>query len=274
MVFRGGLGLFSAEWKAQLPMAERRTSSLRKTLLYTWLGFATPMVLIAGVVMQVAPTRVRRWSARGMARWWARGMLRTTGSKCIVEGLENIEGEGPYVVMSNHRSHMDVPVAIQHLPFLFGFIVKEELMKVPVFKGAMMSIGCVPVSRGKSKDDHSVLDSVAADVRSGKNILIFPEGTRAPSDEFLPFKKGGVITAIKAGVPILPVGLSGTNRVVPARVLTVSAGPVLMKIGRPIPTEGLTMDDRDELLKTVREAIDELYIPDYPENDASRSAAQ
>ena len=133
-------------------MSERRTSSLRKSLLYAWLGFATPMVLIAGVVMQIAPMPARRWSARGMARWWARGMLRTTGTKCTVEGLENLPGEGPFVVMSNHRSHMDVPVAIEHLPFLFGFIVKQELMKVPVFKGAMLSIGCVPVSR-VSKDD-------------------------------------------------------------------------------------------------------------------------
>ena len=55
-------------------MSERRTSSLRKGLLYAWLGFATPMVLIAGVVMQIAPMPARRWSARGMARWWARGM--------------------------------------------------------------------------------------------------------------------------------------------------------------------------------------------------------
>ena len=103
-------------------------------------------------------------------------------------------------------------------------------------------------------------------MNSGKNILIFPEGTRAPSDEFLPFKKGGVITAIKAGVPIIPVAMSGTNRVVPARVLTVSSGPVLMRIGKPIPTEGLTLEDRDKLLERVKQAIEEMYIPGYPES--------
>lgn len=242
---------------------ERKTSVLRKGLLFMWLGFATPMAVLSFTVMQIMPLSIRRRRAHAMARFWAWGMIYTTGTRCRVEGLEHITHSGPFVVMSNHRSHMDVPVAIYHLPFLFGFIVKRELMRVPVFRGAMQTIGCVAVSRGQSRGDHSVLDAVALDVASGKNILIFPEGTRSPNDDFLPFKKGGIVTAIKAGVPILPVGISGTNKIIPARVHTVSSGPVLMKVGEPIPTEGLTLEDRDELLARVQSAIVELYIPNY-----------
>jgi len=198
-----------------------------------------------------------------MARLWARGTIYTTGAKCTVEGLENITHSGPFVVMGSHRSHMDVPVAIRYLPFLFGFIVKEELMKVPIFRSAMLTIGCVAVSRGKSRNDHSVLDSVAADVAKGKNILIFPEGTRSINEDFLPFKKGGIITAIKAGVPILPIAMSGTNHIIPAKNHTISSGSVLLSIGASIPTEGLTLEDRDDLLAQVQNAITDLYVPHY-----------
>jgi 1-acyl-sn-glycerol-3-phosphate acyltransferase len=158
---------------------------------------------------------------------------------------------------------MDTPLLIKHLPFLFGFIVKEELMKIPVFAGGMRTIGCVAVSRGRDRADYSVLDAVAKDVASGKNILIFPEGTRAPDDAFLPFKKGGVILAIKAGVPILPVAVSGTGRVVPARVLRVLKGDLLLRVGAPIRTDELTLDDRDMLLETVRTQIESMYVPGY-----------
>ena len=237
--------------------------NVRKYMLYGWLGMATPAVAISSIVAAILPEGGKRWVARGMARWWARGMLRTTGARCRIEGLDNIPHGGPFIVMSNHRSHLDTPVLIEHLPFLFGFIVKEELMKIPVFSAAMRTIGCVAVSRGKGKGDYSVRDRVAVDVAGGKNILIFPEGTRAPNDDMLDFKKGGVILAIKAGVPILPVGLSGTGRIIPARVLRVNAGDVLMRVGEPIDTTGLTLDDRDELLAQVRTTLEALYQPGY-----------
>ena len=121
--------------------------------------------------------------------------------------------------------------------------------------------------------DWVLLDSVAADVAACKNILIFPEGTRAPDDQFLPFKKGGVVTAIKAGVPILPVAISGTNHIIPARIHTVSSGSVLMRIGAPIVTQGLTLDDRDELLARVQSAIADLYIPNYATSSEMSSAS-
>ena len=237
--------------------------NVRKYNLYLWLGFACPIVVLVNAMAKVLPAGARKAIARGMAKWWASGMIWTAGATCSVEGLTHIEGEGPYIVMSNHRSHMDTPLLIRHIPFLFGFIVKKELMKIPVFATAMKSIGCVAVSRGKSRSDYSGLDSVAADVAGGKNILVFPEGTRAPGDEFLPFKKGGVIVAIKAGVPILPVAVSGTGRVIPARKLRVNAGSLLLKVGAPIETKGLEMDDRDELITRVQAAIEALYVPGY-----------
>lgn len=190
-------------------------------------------------------------------------MLRITGSRIKVEGLHHIEGRGPYIIMSNHRSHVDTPLLIEGLPFLFGFIVKKELMRIPIFAAGMRGIGCVAVSRGGSKKDYDVLDDVARQVASGKNILIFPEGTRAPTERFLPFKKGGAVLAIKAGVPVLPVAVSGTNRVIPARETTITPGNLLLRIGPAITTQGLTLKDRDTLIQQVQESIEQLYEPGY-----------
>ena len=142
--------------------------NVRKYMLYGWLGMATPRL--------PSPVSLRRYYQRrktlggtGHGALVGEGMLRTTGARCRIEGLDNIPHGGPFIVMSNHRSHLDTPVLIEHLPFLFGFIVKE-LMKIPVFSAAMRTIGCVAVSRGKGKGDYSVLDRVAVDVAGGKDI--------------------------------------------------------------------------------------------------------
>jgi 1-acyl-sn-glycerol-3-phosphate acyltransferase len=229
-------------------------------VLVLWLGFATTTVVLVANLSRLGGTGFRRRCSHGTAQWWARGILWITGSRCQVEGLEHI-GSGSMVVMSNHRSHMDTPLLIAHLPFPFGVIVKKELMRIPVFAGAMRSVGCVAVSRRRSRADHAVLDSVAIEVSRGKNILVFPEGSRAPDDKFLPFKKGGVLIAIKAQVPILPVAVSGTHRVIPLGLAKVFPGPLLLRVGEPIPTSGFGLEDRDELLDRVREAVIGLYQP-------------
>ena len=238
-------------------------NALRKYVLYVWLAMATIMVIAVTTFARVGTEKFLYRSTYRAARIWAWGMLRITGTKLDIQGLERVPNHGPFVIMGNHRSHLDAAVLIYALPFLFGFIVKEELMKIPVFAGGMKAIGCVAVSRGRSRDDHAVLDQAAEEVAGGKNILVFPEGTRAPDEEFLPFKKGGVLLAIKAGVPILPFGLSGTGRIIPARVLSVNPGPVRVEFGDVITTEGRTIEERDALLEEVREAVVDLFIPDF-----------
>lgn len=243
-------------------------NALRKYVLYVWLAMATLMVIAVTTFARLGTKRFLYRATHRAARIWAWGMLRITGTQLDIRGLERVPNHGPFVIMGNHRSHLDAAVLIYALPFLFGFIVKEELMKIPIFAGGMKAIGCVAVTRGRTRDDHAVLDNAAQEVAGGKNILIFPEGTRAPTEEFLPFKKGGVLLAIKAGVPILPFGLSGTARVIPARVLSVTPGPVRVEFGETIMTDGRTLEERDILLEEVREAVVDLYVPDFAESEA------
>jgi 1-acyl-sn-glycerol-3-phosphate acyltransferase len=238
-------------------------NQIRKVLLVAWLGSVTPLVVVVTVAASLLSNDASDVVVRWVVGWWSRGLLGISGASCVVEGLENIVGKGPYVLMSNHRSHMDAPVLLRHVPFRFGFIVKQELMSIPIFGRGMRSIGCVPVSRTKGKADHRALDGVAIKVAEGANILVFPEGTRSPSDDFLPFKKGGVILAINAGVPVLPVAISGTGRLLAPHERQVSPGPNLLRFGEPMSTEGLTLDDRKMMTERVRQAIEALYVPDY-----------
>jgi 1-acyl-sn-glycerol-3-phosphate acyltransferase len=115
--------------------------------------------------------------------------------------------------------------------------------------------GFVPVERGKRDEALASIEAAAASIRAGNSFLIFPEGTRSRTDELLPFKKGGFIMAIKAQAPILPVAVTGGRDAM--RRGSAIVRPVMMsvRIGAPIATAGLTLDDRDRLIDEVRAAI-------------------
>ena len=100
-------------------------NTLRRYLLYLWLAFATTVVVICSNLSRLGGRRLNQKCSHRVARWWAGGVLRVSGARCRYEGVEPEKLQGPYVIVSSHRSHMDTPVLIQHLPFLFGFIVKH-----------------------------------------------------------------------------------------------------------------------------------------------------
>ena len=99
------------------------------------------------------------------------------------------------------------------------------------------------------------IEAGAASLRSGNSFLIFPEGTRSKADEMLPFKKGGFIMAIKAGAPIVPVAIQGGRAAMQRGSVIIRPVTVSLRVGQPIETAGLTLDDRDALIGRVREAI-------------------
>jgi len=118
--------------------------------------------------------------------------------------------------------------------------------------------GFVPVERGKRDEALASIDIAAASIRSGNSFLIFPEGTRSRTDELLPFKKGGFIMAIKAQAPIVPVAVTGGRDAMRRGSAIVRPVSMSVRIGAPIHTAGLTLDDRDQLIDDVRDRIQAL----------------
>jgi len=184
--------------------------------------------------------------------------LGLAGIRYRVRGREHIPAHRAVVFCSNHESNVDPPVLFQALHKRLHVLFKAELTKIPVLGAVMLGGGFVPVERERREASMASIDRAAASIRDGNTFLIFPEGTRSKTAELLPFKKGGFIMAIKAQAPVVPVAVSGGRSAMRKGSWLVRPVMVEVKIGEPIETTGLSLDDRDELIDIVRARIEEL----------------
>jgi 1-acyl-sn-glycerol-3-phosphate acyltransferase len=194
----------------------------------------------------------------GVARLWARMLLAIPGVRVHVEGLDRINPDASYVFAANHLSYMDTPLVIAHIPSQFRFLAKQSLFSVPFIGYHLKRAGHIPVPRGNARASLKTMTEAARIIRErGVSVLVFPEGGRSPG-AMEDFKEGAAYIAIKAGVPIVPVGISGTREVLPMDSLLVRGGEVRLRIGEPITTDGLNVHDRARLTAEVRECVVEL----------------
>ena len=184
--------------------------------------------------------------------------LGMAGIRYRVTGRENIPKGRAVVFCSNHESNVDPPVLFQALHRRLHVLFKAELKKLPVLGRVMLAGGFVPVERDRREASMASIDRAAASIRAGNTFLIFPEGTRSKTSELLPFKKGGFIMAIKAQAPIVPVAISGGRDAM--RKGSWFVRPVLcrIRIGEPVETAGMSVDNRDDAIELVRARIEEL----------------
>jgi 1-acyl-sn-glycerol-3-phosphate acyltransferase len=161
----------------------------------------------------------------------------------------------PVVFCSNHESNVDPAVLFEALHPQLHILYKAELHKFPLMGTVFDVGGFVPVDRRDRKRAFESVEQGAASLRAGNSFLIFPEGTRSRTGDLLPFKKGGFIMAIQAQVPIVPVGISGGRAAMRKGSAIVRPVRVSVRLGPPIPTAGLTLADRDELIEQVRAAV-------------------
>lgn len=200
--------------------------------------------------------------AHKVARLWGRWILASAGVRVRVQGKENLLQGSPQVVFSNHSSYFDVFCLLAHLPIQFRWLAKEELFRIPLFGKAMEYGGYLPIDRSNPRRAHGSMVAAAQRIRAGTSIVIFPEGTRSRDGKLQEFKSGGAILAIRAQVPVVPVAVIGTHRIMPKGTLRVKPGPVEIRVGKPIPTEGLSQKQREDLLSKARQSILKLMEED------------
>jgi 1-acyl-sn-glycerol-3-phosphate acyltransferase len=192
-----------------------------------------------------------------IVREWSRRLLKQVDVQLKITGLENIQPNVTYVVMSNHQSLYDIPTILLALPLTIRMVAKAELFKVPLWAQAMRSAGFVPVHRGQRERALQDLRLAQEAIGKGVNIWIAPEGTRSPDGNLLPFKSGGFLLASTAKVPILPVTIDGTRRILPARALNFVRGvEVHVKVGRPIDPADFPKKNRAQFVDAVRSTIE------------------
>lgn len=203
-----------------------------------------------------------------VGRNWIAWILAGCGIRVIPEGVEELDVDQPAVFMSNHQSAVDIAALVHTIPFTFRFVAKRELARIPLFGWAMALGGHVIIDRGNRPKAMRSLEKAAAQIAAGTHVIMYPEGTRSPTGRLQAFKKGGFHLAIAAQVPIIPVTVSGTQRITPRRSLRIESGAVKIHYGKPIPTQGLTVADRNALADEVRQAIQSGFDPRYQGNAA------
>lgn len=186
------------------------------------------------------------------ARNWGRRLLRSNRIPVDVIGLENLVPGMPYVYASNHVSFADIWVLFAVLPGSVRFVAKKELLSVPFFGRAVQASGQIPIDRANLRDAFAAYDAAAIAIRGGLSAIVFAEGTRSRDGSLREFKKGPFVLAIAAGAPVVPVLIQGTREVLPPGGWWVRPGRVRVKLAPPLPTAGLTYEDRDALLGKVR----------------------
>ena len=184
-----------------------------------------------------------------------------SGISVRVRNPENIQRDRAAVYAVNHASNVEPPILYETLSELFPrlrILYKAELRKLPILVRAFDLAGFVPLERGNRDQSLPAIERAAEALRDGNSFLIFPEGTRSRTGRLLPFKKGGFIMAIKAQVPIVPVAIAGGRNAMRKGSAFVRPVHVSVRIGRPIPTAGLSLDNRDELVTRARAEVQKL----------------
>jgi 1-acyl-sn-glycerol-3-phosphate acyltransferase len=205
---------------------------------------------------------------------WARTLLFGCGIKVIVEGLEQIDAAGSYIFTANHLSYMDTPTILSTIRVQFRFLAKSGLFQIPLMGGHLRRGGHISVPLDDPRASIKTMQKAAEVIHNQKiSLLIFPEGGRAPDGVLQEFKEGAAYIAIKAGVPVVPTVVIGTQRVLPFGGGVVEPGIVKLRILKPIPTVGMTLKDRGVLTQQLRELIArELEAEGFPTGSLQAAA--
>ncbi len=192
--------------------------------------------------------------------------LTLSGIRFKVAGKEHVPVGRAAVYCANHQSNVDPPVLFEAIHPRMHIVYKAELNALPLLARAFRIGGFIPIDRRNKESAMRSLEAGAASLRAGNSFLIFPEGTRSRTTELLPFKKGGFLMAIKAQAPIVPVAIQGGRDAMRKGSKLVWPVTVSIRVGEPIETAGLTLDQRNQLIAEVRARIESLLaegpVPD------------
>lgn len=189
------------------------------------------------------------------------GMVRLVGVKVRVEGRERIPA-GACLFVANHTSSADAPAVVGAIPRRVAILLKESLFRWPIAGQAFTLAGFVPVKRSERDSAIASVEKATRSLRDGQSFLIYPEGTRSPDGRLQEFKKGAVVMAIKAGVPIVPMACSGAHKVMRKRSLLIYPGEILVEFLEPIDASRYSFEERDALNDRVHDAMAAGLPPD------------
>jgi 1-acyl-sn-glycerol-3-phosphate acyltransferase len=187
------------------------------------------------------------------ARAWSWLILKTSGVRVRISGLDRLDPSRSYVFAANHQSIYDIPILFASLPFQLRIIAKASLGSVPFLGWHLQRAGHVLVDR--ANPGAGVVKRMARLAARGQSLIVFPEGTRSVDGSVARFKAGSFVIAVQAGLPIVPISLTGSRHVMVKGRLTVRPGDVTLTVHEPVETSGVARERARDLADTVRDVV-------------------
>lgn len=186
---------------------------------------------------------------------WARQMIAVAGGKIEVSGLENLPAQGGRLYVANHQGAFDIPLLIGHVPGVKGFVSKKENFRLPIVSSWMRRLHCVVLDREDLRQSVQAIAQGVADLKGGRSLVIFPEGTRSKSDRLQRFKEGSFKLATRSGATIVPLTIDGSWRLLEGNRGRIKPGLVRLHIHPPLHLADLAAGPQQDPADLVRAII-------------------
>ncbi len=183
------------------------------------------------------------------------GILWAFGVKLVVTGKENLKDDESYIFASNHLSYLDIPVLFQAIPHNLHFVAKKEVKMIPFIGWYMFATGMIFVDRSNRVKAIASMERAGQLIKKGKDVLMFPEGTRSRDGKIGTFKKGAFVLASKSDIAVVPVSIKGTEKVNPFGTYIIYPNEVRVNIGKPMKAQG---EDVNQFIAQGRDAVIQL----------------
>jgi 1-acyl-sn-glycerol-3-phosphate acyltransferase len=239
--------------------------SLLKILCVAWLGFWAAIATVVLCMFIIPAGLLSRTGnlAFSISKLWAYTMLAVSFVRTGIKNKNKIQKGTSYIIISNHQSLYDIIALVTTLGVQFRWIIKKELLKIPVFGYGLYASRNIFIDRSNTASAIESINKGFERLPEGVSVMVFAEGTRSPDGQIQEFKKGGFVTAVRRKIPILPVTVNGSRRILPKKSLAMTPGKIQVVVGDPIDVTGYTVDTLQDLIDKTRQAIIANFDPEY-----------
>jgi 1-acyl-sn-glycerol-3-phosphate acyltransferase len=231
-------------------MMERFKATLYTIWCWTGCGLSTAFWATASIVgsLFMGSGRFQHFCMRR----WSKDNLWLSRAHVEIEGIENIDLSHPQTFAANHTGLHDILSLSAHLPIQFRWVAKKSLFRIPFMGWHMRRSGYIPIDRDNPREAAKSIIEAAKIIRGGVNAIAFPEGTRSRTGDLGDFRSGAFALALRTGVPLVPITLEGSCRVIMPKTLQVNPGSVIrIKIDKPIDLSTYARTDKHKLMDDV-----------------------
>lgn len=186
---------------------------------------------------------------------WTESFIKLSGARVTVHGEENVPKDGAVLFVSNHQSNFDIPLLMYYINKPKGFIAKKELENIPMISKWMTFMGCIFMDRSNLRKSASAIIDGIKILKGGQSLVIFPEGTRSKGGPMIEFKAGSFKLATKSKVPIIPVTINGSYKIMDGNGHKITPADIDLYIHKPIYTTNLSKEDEASLPKMVQNIV-------------------